>query len=68
MIEKRINLQVIWDNAPPDMPRRSRQSFQANIQHNQQFWANFEHWIETEYGLAFRGLQVTQYLASTVPS
>ena len=68
VIEKRVDLQAMWDNPPPDVPRRSWQKFQANIQRNLLFWADFERWIETEYGLAFRGLEIHQYLASTVPS
>jgi hypothetical protein len=59
---------VIWDNTPPDVPRRSWQKFQANIKRNLQFWADFEGWIETEYGFAFRGLQAAQYFGSKVPS
>lgn len=68
VIEKRVDLHVIWDNPPPEIPPAAAQKFLANIQLILQTWADFEHWIKTNYNIAGSGLQTIQYLAHTMPS
>ncbi|KAL0639851.1 hypothetical protein Q9L58_001168 [Maublancomyces gigas] len=68
VINKRVDLHVIWDNPPSEIPPATAQKFLANIQLILQTWVDFERWIKSNYNIASSGLQTIQYLAHTMPS